>query len=102
MICGDKEAVAFFCISAVNFSVALTRTLLTPMVLSRGGNELQLGVISTVSGLSTLLGSLLVYFLDYFERTNQKRKEAQRMAEEEEKRLLEEQEKETVALKEQE
>ena len=49
-----------------------------------------------------LLGSLLVYFLDYFERTNQKREEAQRMAEEEEKRLLEEQEKETVALKEQE
>lgn len=46
--------------ASINFSVALTRTLLTPMVLSRGGNELQLGVISTVSGLSTLLGSLLV------------------------------------------
>lgn len=49
-----------------------------------------------------LLGSLLVYFLDYFEKTNQKRDEEIRRAEEEEKRLQEEQEKEAVALKEQE
>lgn len=46
--------------ASVNFSMALTRNLLAPMVLSRGGDEVQLGFISAMTGVSTLLGSLLV------------------------------------------
>ena len=46
--------------AAINFSSALTRNLLTPMVLSRGGDEVQLGFVSAVTGVATLLGSLLV------------------------------------------
>ncbi len=46
--------------ASVNFSMALTRNLLAPMVLSRGGDEMQLGFISAMTGVSTLLGSLVV------------------------------------------
>ena len=46
--------------AAINFSSALTRNLLTPMVLSRGGDEVQLGFVSSVTGVAMLAGSLLV------------------------------------------
>ncbi|MBR4887719.1 MAG: MFS transporter [Clostridia bacterium] len=46
--------------AAINFSSALTRNLLTPMVLSRGGDEVQLGFVSSVTGAAMLVGSLLV------------------------------------------
>ena len=45
--------------AAINFSAALTRTLLTPMVLSRGGDEFQLGLVSGLAGAAAVLGSIV-------------------------------------------
>ncbi len=45
--------------AVINFSAALTRTLLAPMVLSRGGDEFQLGIVSGLAGAAAVLGSII-------------------------------------------